>query len=59
MHEKANPSDVDEASPMVVLATDNANVSNDTSQTIPERYVHSFDVEFLIAFTHPLFVEVT
>ncbi|XP_078158119.1 sphere organelles protein-like protein isoform X2 [Carex rostrata] len=37
LHEKANPSDVDEASPMVVLATDNANVSNDTSQIIPER----------------------
>lgn len=36
-HEKANLSDDNEASPMTVVATDNADVSNETSQIIPER----------------------
>jgi hypothetical protein len=58
-HEKPNMFDVNEASPTAVVATDNADVCNETRQTIPERYVHSFNFEsFITSTVHPPSVEV-
>jgi hypothetical protein len=51
--EKSNMSGVNEASPMAVVATDNADTCNETSQTIAERYVHSFNFESFITSTSP------